>query len=140
MNTSYIRLFLLLITAPFFACNQSANNGGEENHALHEHHSGDADNHQDHTHEGHNHDQCVSDGIPSRAAAIEKSQKIVKGIGSDNANMVWVNGTTFTMGSEEFNDTKPLHQVRVDGFWMDEHEVTNAQFSRFVQATGYQTV
>ena len=31
----------------------------------------------------------------------------------------------------------PAHRVRVDGFWMDVTEVTNAQFRRFVEATGY---
>jgi formylglycine-generating enzyme required for sulfatase activity len=37
-------------------------------------------------------------------------------------------------------DAKPVHKVRVDGFWMDKTEVTNAQFARFVEATGYKTV
>ena len=37
-------------------------------------------------------------------------------------------------------DALPLHLVAVDGFWMDETPVTNAQFEKFVQATGYQTI
>lgn len=36
-------------------------------------------------------------------------------------------------------DERPAHRVQVDGFWMDETEVTNAQFRRFVEATGYLT-
>jgi formylglycine-generating enzyme required for sulfatase activity len=36
-------------------------------------------------------------------------------------------------------DERPAHRVRVDGFWIDEHEVTNAEFHRFVEATGYKT-
>jgi formylglycine-generating enzyme required for sulfatase activity len=36
-------------------------------------------------------------------------------------------------------DEKPAHRVRVDGFWMDQTEVTNAQFRAFVAATGYAT-
>ena len=36
-------------------------------------------------------------------------------------------------------DEKPAHRVRVDGFWIDETEVTNAEFGRFVEATAYQT-
>src|SRR5205085_12353536 len=34
---------------------------------------------------------------------------------------------------------RPAHRVRLDGFWMDEHDVTNAQFAPFVEATGYLT-
>jgi formylglycine-generating enzyme len=54
--------------------------------------------------------------------------------------MVWIPGGEFTMGSEHFPDAQPLHRVRVDGFWMDKTEVTNAQFAKFVDATGYVTV
>jgi formylglycine-generating enzyme required for sulfatase activity len=56
--------------------------------------------------------------------------------------MVWIPGGHFWMGSEDeaFPDARPVHQVYVDGFWMDQTEVTNAQFARFVQETGYQTV
>ncbi len=46
----------------------------------------------------------------------------------------------FTMGSKEFMDALPLHQVKLKGFWMDTHEVTNAQFAEFIKATGYITV
>lgn len=54
--------------------------------------------------------------------------------------MVWIPGGEFYMGSDEGepNET-PVHQVRVKGFWMDETEVTNAQFAEFVEATGYVT-
>src|SRR5690242_10359975 len=45
---------------------------------------------------------------------------------------VWIPGGEFTMGDEEFDDAKPLHKVSVDGFWMDETEVTNEQFAEFV--------
>ena len=46
------------------------------------------------------------------------------------------------MGSDEpeFRDARPWHRVYVDGFWMDRTEVTNEQFEKFVQATGYVTV
>ncbi len=54
--------------------------------------------------------------------------------------MVWVPGGDFVMGDERFEDAGPLHKVHVDGFWMDKTEVTNAQFARFVEATGYKTI
>jgi formylglycine-generating enzyme required for sulfatase activity len=56
--------------------------------------------------------------------------------------MVWVPGGEFWMGEEDDSmpDAKPVHRVRLDGFWMDRTEVTNEQFARFVRATGYVTV
>lgn len=55
--------------------------------------------------------------------------------------MVWIPGGTFLMGSDEFDAKEfPAHLVSVDGYWMDETEVTNAQFARFVLATGYVTI
>ena len=56
------------------------------------------------------------------------------------ADMVWIPGGEFSMGSEHFPDAQPVHRVAVDGFWMDVTEVTNAQWKRFVDATGYVTV
>ncbi len=57
--------------------------------------------------------------------------------------MKWIPPGEFTMGTDDPNsraDERPAHRVRVDGFWMDEHDVTNAEFRRFVEATGYVTV
>ena len=56
--------------------------------------------------------------------------------------MAWIEGGEFTMGTDSdlgWPDEKPAHRVRVDGFWIDENEVTNAQFAAFVAATGYVT-
>ena len=58
------------------------------------------------------------------------------------AGMRWVPGGEFTMGSDAADVSRveqPAHRVRVDGFWMDETDVTNAQFRAFVEATGYRT-
>jgi len=50
-------------------------------------------------------------------------------------------GGTFTMGSEHFYpEERPLRQVKVDPFWIDETPVTNAAFAAFVAATGYRTL
>jgi formylglycine-generating enzyme required for sulfatase activity len=55
--------------------------------------------------------------------------------------MVWIPGGTFTMGSEEFYpEERPTRAVSVDGFWMDETPVTNAEFAAFVDETGYTTL
>ncbi len=45
------------------------------------------------------------------------------------------------MGSDAFYpEERPVHDVTVDGFWMDDHQVTVAEFRRFVKATGHVTV
>ena len=45
------------------------------------------------------------------------------------------------MGSEDFYpEERPVHEVSVDGFWMDCCEVTNEQFARFVDETSYPTL
>src|ERR1043166_1850887 len=66
--------------------------------------------------------------------------------------MVWVPGGEFSMGAMlegrgsccempmPSNDAGPVHRVRVDGFWMDAKAVTNAQFEKFVSATGHVTL
>jgi formylglycine-generating enzyme len=55
-------------------------------------------------------------------------------------DMVWVPGGTFLMGSDaHYPEERPVHRVRVDGFWMDPTPVTNEQFRRFVEATGHVT-
>jgi formylglycine-generating enzyme len=56
-------------------------------------------------------------------------------------DMVWIAGGRFRMGSDDFYpEERPVHEVVVDGFWIDRYPVTNAQFGRFVTATGYVTL
>lgn len=55
--------------------------------------------------------------------------------------MKWIPGGTFWMGSDDhYPEEAPAHKVTVAGFWMDEHTVTNRQFSRFVERTRYITL
>ncbi|MFZ4632697.1 MAG: formylglycine-generating enzyme family protein [Saprospiraceae bacterium] len=57
--------------------------------------------------------------------------------------MVYIPGGTFVMGSDAKDVLKhegPAHEVMVHPFFMDEHEVTNAEFARFVEVTQYITV
>jgi formylglycine-generating enzyme len=56
--------------------------------------------------------------------------------------MAWIPACEFTMGSDlagARGDEEPTHRVRVDGFWMDETEVTNVEFHKFTESTGYTT-
>ncbi|HYI52550.1 MAG TPA: formylglycine-generating enzyme family protein, partial [Microlunatus sp.] len=55
-------------------------------------------------------------------------------------HMVWIPDGEFAMGSTEFYpEERPVHREQVDGFWLDQHPVTVAEFRRFVKATGYRT-
>ena len=73
----------------------------------------------------------IDDSRPSAGSAVPRS------------GMAWIPGGEFSMGSTDplaRPDESPVHRVRVSGFWMDRTEVTNAEFRRFVDATGYRTV
>src|SRR6187549_3846048 len=55
--------------------------------------------------------------------------------------MAWIEAGVFQMGSEDFYpEERPVRETRVDGFWVDEHPVTAAEFRRFVRATHYVTL
>ena len=57
--------------------------------------------------------------------------------------MRWIPAGEFVMGNywttRGRENEAPAHKVRLEGFWLDEHEVTNAEFQRFVDATHYVT-
>ena len=75
---------------------------------------------------------CCCSQLPSRFGYEVVSPK----------KMVWIPEGEFTMGSgskEAKNDEKPTHRVKVSGFWIDETPVTNRQFKKFIDATGYIT-
>lgn len=101
---------------------------------------------------------CVLWGILGIASVLLVSAVTVKNpkaVGSDLTEadpaqaatkappeMVWIAEGTFLMGTDDvssFPNERPAHRARVAGFWIDEHDVTNAQFAKFVEATGYVT-
>jgi len=53
--------------------------------------------------------------------------------------MTWIAGGEAVLGSQHGDGDAPLHRVKLDGFWIDTTEVSNAQFAAFVAATGYVT-
>ena len=84
------------------------------------------------------------DFLPTVENKLPSKLKIPEG-------MVIIPGGTFSMGGvnpvgmqdggrEDMYDARPVHQVRLDPFFMDASEVTNAQFELFVKATGYVTI
>jgi formylglycine-generating enzyme len=54
--------------------------------------------------------------------------------------MIWISGGSFLMGSNSFyREERPARTAVVEGFWIDVYPVTNAEFRKFVSATGYVT-
>ncbi|WP_115461952.1 formylglycine-generating enzyme family protein [Winogradskyella aurantiaca] len=71
---------------------------------------------------------------------IHSDKKVKEGVPD---GMVLINGGTFTMGAVgdlTLPREYPRHPVTVSSFYMDTHEVTNAEFKVFVDATGYKTI
>lgn len=58
-------------------------------------------------------------------------------------NMLFIKGGTFTMGTNKpifvADGEGPAREVQIDDFFMDVHEVSNAEFELFVNSTGYKT-
>jgi len=73
----------------------------------------------------------VADATPSRCLAVGASEP--------NHGMVWIPDGTYAQGDTVYPEEGPVTPAHVKGFWMDRHEVTNAQFAIFVKATGYVT-
>lgn len=101
------------------------------------------------------HDESRHDRPPPRHRPQDAFQPTVANetLSSEPAppGMVWIPGGEFSRGAldprgcvcgggDPMPDARPIHRVYVDGFWMDETEVTNRQYAEFVQATGYVTV
>lgn len=78
--------------------------------------------------------------LPAPAGLCEK----YAGEPSDSgpySGMVRMPGGRFIIGSNQhYAEEAPAHEMTVEPFWIDRHDVTNAQFARFVAATGYVTV
>lgn len=93
-------------------------------------------------------DQQTTEKGNKKIAREQPTPELVKTYSKDlevPEGMVWIPGGEFTQGAVEgdkmaVNHEKPAHRVAVDGFFMDETEVTNAEFREFVDATGYKTV
>lgn len=78
---------------------------------------------------------------PAAAGGTPPAAAVGDGV-SGPAGMVHIPGGEFLMGSDSKlaqPNERPAHKVRVHGFWMDRHDVTNAEFRAFVAATGYVT-
>ena len=80
--------------------------------------------------------------IPARFGNELTNDSILANGDTSTASMKYIPGGTFMMGGDNdqaSDDEYPKHSVQVSGFWIDATEVTNAQFQKFTDATGYIT-
>ena len=78
---------------------------------------------------------------PCGATPLKAADQLNCIASDEKTGMVFIPGGSFTMGSNrERPEERFTHIVQVDGFWIDQHEVTNAEFDKFVKATGYITL
>lgn len=80
--------------------------------------------------------------LPSRLAVKTTDSLIATSETVSTEGMVWIKGGEYMMGAADGDgrpDEYPQHKVKLDGFWIDITEVTNAQFKKFIDATGYIT-
>ncbi len=81
-----------------------------------------------------------SDGM--KACSTNPPERFGQSQGDGPPGMIWIPGAEFEMGDSAGDGMpweRPVHAVRLDGFFMDAFEVTNAQFQAFVSATGHKT-
>lgn len=66
--------------------------------------------------------------------------RIVALPGGTEVTQRYVPAGSFQMGEiSDSTDERPVHTVELDAYWIDQTEVTNAQFAEFVSLTGYVT-
>ena len=87
---------------------------------------------------------CNESKQKKQSTSIRAEQSLLDSLVADTtrSKMVFIPGGELKMGSDDaaFMDAQPVHEIEIKGFWMDEHEVTNAEFARFVRETGYITI
>jgi len=80
---------------------------------------------------------------PEKSAAGQQEEIKMTEISPETVEgMVWIPNGKYEMGTDSVQgwpEEKPAHEVQINGFWIDQTEVTNAQFRKFVDATHYVT-
>jgi formylglycine-generating enzyme required for sulfatase activity len=71
---------------------------------------------------------------------FQKDTTSVREYFTKNPNMIFINGGSFFMGSDDGDaDEKPIHEASVSDFYISKYEVTVEEFSKFIEETNYQT-
>ncbi len=117
---NFCRLFILICCFLFVSCINRKSN-------IHNEHDVDSAH------------SCIN--FPSRVKTSVGFDTTVS-TDTSTAGMVLIPGGNFMMGGDNkqsYSDEFPKHPVQIDPFWIDATEVTNEQFKKFVDATGYIT-
>ncbi|MGC1417616.1 MAG: formylglycine-generating enzyme family protein [Candidatus Acidiferrum sp.] len=94
---------------------------------------------------------AAAEPAPGRASFLPTVPNAGPTPDSTPKGMAWIPGGEFSMGAQDApdmnevgmqatRDSRPIHRVYVDSFWMDKTDVTNEEFAQFVHATRYVTV
>jgi formylglycine-generating enzyme required for sulfatase activity len=76
----------------------------------------------------------------SEVGCSKEQQTSSPGVHGIQDGMIYISGGEYNMGFEAgHDDESPVHQVRLAPFYIDRYEVTNREFTEFVNATGYIT-
>lgn len=124
-SSHFVCLLFGIVSSLFWGC-QSTDSSEPAEEPPHEH-----------DHSAHHNPQ------PKRPVSFGAEEVTIISGDTSTEGMVFIPGGQYEMGAEgELTrpDEFPIHPVKVDGFWMDIHEVTNAQFKKFTEATGYLTL
>jgi formylglycine-generating enzyme required for sulfatase activity len=71
--------------------------------------------------------------VSGSAEAFQGKSRSLK----DPVPMVYLPGGTYVLGAEKgFPDEQPQHEVKLDAFYIDIHEVTVGQYQRYLKETG----
>ena len=80
-------------------------------------------------------------GPLARSEQMAQGERASQCLDQALSDMVWIPGDSFTMGeAPQYFEEGPATVRQIKGFWIDSHEITNAQFAAFVKQTGYRTL
>ncbi|MDP3469047.1 MAG: formylglycine-generating enzyme family protein [Daejeonella sp.] len=85
---------------------------------------------------------AIENNPPGNGSAYITLEQIKFNGDTSKTGMISIPGGVFMMGADNEQadqDEYPKHKVILDPFWIDQHEVTNDQFAKFIQSTGYVT-
>ncbi len=94
--------------------------------------------------------QKLLDVPQSEKLPLEEQQAVEKAVGKVNKNkegfweadygdeiiMIYIPPGEFTMGSDDYDDEKPMHKVYLDGYWIGKYEIIFAQYDKYCNKNG----